>query len=429
MSAIRERMSDRLTRERVRLEISRSARPFAVVIAAMTLGLASVAFLLVRLDVTLPWQHRYDVRVAVTDAKGVVAGSDEVRISGVVVGKIVKVQLAGRHAVLTARIERRYAPLYRNARLQLRPKTALEDMYLNVESRGTPAAGRLASGGELAADRTETPVQIGQVLDIFNADVRPRVARAIDSLGKGLGDHGDELRAALTQLAPFLDAARGLTLETAVRKTQTARLVHNFALLSDTLAQRDDQVAALVHNASGVLSELASVDRPLGQLIDELPPTLRQLPQSFAALRTASDDLDGALVALRPAARALPAGLRAVQALSPDLTSGAAALRRPLPSLARLSRALPSLSSNLQAGVSSLRPQAPRLNRVTAAVVPCELAVQKFFQWTMSVGKFYGVRGAVLRGDPIAQGTTAAGAIRDSGLATTPDCAAGAPRK
>lgn len=429
MSEIRERMSDRLTPERVRLELERSARPFAVVIVTMAVGILALVLLLARLGVTLPGEERYDVRVAVDDAKGVVAGSNEVRISGVVVGKVVDVDIEGRRAVLTARIEPRHAPLYRDARLRLRPKTPLEDMYLNVENRGTSAAGRIASGGRLAAERTRTPVQIGAVLDVFNADVRPRVAQAIDSLGRGLGDHGDELRRALTQLAPFLDSARRLTHETAIRRRQTARLVHNVTALNQELADRDDDVSGLVRSGSGVVSELARTDRPLADLIQQLPPTLRALPRSFATLRGTSDDLDRALVALRPAARALPEGLDAVEQLAPDLQTGASALRQPLPALRRLAQALPRLTSDLAAGVSTLRPQAPRLNRVTAAVVPCKLAVSKFFQWTISVGKFYGVRGAVLRGDPIIGTNTAAGVVKDSGLTSTPDCAAGGPRK
>ncbi|EHN10672.1 virulence factor Mce family protein [Patulibacter medicamentivorans] len=429
MSGVRERMSDRLTRDRLRLEAARAFRPLLVVVAALLLGIAAIALLLVRLQVALPGQDRYEIRIAVADAKGVVAGSNEVRISGVVVGKVSKVQLDGRRAVLTARIQPRFAPLYRDARVRLRPKTPLEDMYLNVEDRGSPRAGKLQDGGLLAAGRTRTPVQIGAVLDVFDADVRPRVAQAIDGLGRGLDEHGDDFRAALGELAPFLEAARRLTRETAIRDRQTRRLVSNFAALGEELADRGDQVDALVRHGSSVLGELAASDRPLAALIEELPPTLLRLPRSFAIVRAAADDVDAAIHALRPTARALPGGLRAVERLSPDLRTAAVALRRPLPQLSALARALPRLTSDVADGIARLRPQAPRLDRVTKAIVPCELAVSKFFQWTVSVGKFYGVRGAVLRGDPIVGTNTLAGLIPDLGLTSKPDCAAGGPRK
>ncbi|MEA2456221.1 MAG: phospholipid/cholesterol/gamma-HCH transport system substrate-binding protein, partial [Thermoleophilaceae bacterium] len=388
MSGVRDRMSDRLTGDRLRLEIQRAGRPFLVVLTALLLGMASLGLLLVRLGVSLPGQTHYDVRVAVDDAVGVVAGSDEVRISGVVVGKIVTVGLHDGQAVLTARIEPRFGPLYRDARLRLRPKTPLEDMYLNVEDRGTPGAGRVPDGGLLDAQRTRTPVHIAAVLDVFNTDVRTRVAQGIDELGRGLDGHGEDFRAALTEIAPFLAAARRLTTETAIRAQATRRLVHNFTLLNEELARRGDQVVGLVRHGSGVLGELAAVDRPLGATIEELPPTLRRLPPAFAALRSAAGALDGALAALRPAARALPDGLHAVDRLAPDLQAGATALLQPLPDLRRLAQGLPPVASNLRAGLATLRPQAPRLDRVTAAIVPCELAVAKFFHWTLSVGKF-----------------------------------------
>src|SRR5439155_3520012 len=126
---------------------------------------------------------------------------------------------------------------------------------------------------------------IGEVLDVFNADVRPRVKQAIGNLGRGLGAHGDEFRAALVQLAPFLQSAKRLTREYAIRRSRTRRLIHNFGLMTEELARRQGQVIRLVRAGSQGLGELGSVDRPLSQLITEMPPLLRRLPRSFAALR------------------------------------------------------------------------------------------------------------------------------------------------
>src|SRR5439155_21205624 len=126
--------------------------------------------------------------------------NSEVRIAGVVVGKVERVGVDGTRPVLKIRIERRYAPLYRDTRLRLRPRTPLEDMYLDVVKRGTPAAGKVPDGGLLPADRTQTPVYIGRLLDVFDADVRSRVKQAIDNMGAGLADHGAQFRATLVKL-------------------------------------------------------------------------------------------------------------------------------------------------------------------------------------------------------------------------------------
>jgi hypothetical protein len=301
-------------------------------------------------------------------------------------------------------------------------------MYVNVEKRGTPAAGKLPDGGLLAAQRTQTSVYIGRVLDVFDADVRARMQQAIDEAGRGLGDHGEQFRAALVELAPFLQAAKRLARENAIRQEQTRRLIHNFRLLTEELARRDRSVTQLVTGGSQSLGELGSVEQRLSQLIAQMPPMLRQLPSSFATLRAAADQLDPAFDALMPVARALPAGLGALQQLGPDLRSGALALRRPMPRLASLVRATQPLAADLRSAFADLRPTAPRLDDMTAQIVPCELAVQKFFQWTLSVAKFYDVRGAFPRGEDVA-GVNSTGSIPDPELRPSPSCAKGGLRK
>jgi virulence factor Mce-like protein len=396
---IADRISEGLTRERLGLELRRASRPFAVWLALVALGLASVAILLSYLHVPWPWQHQYAVRFALAaDAKGVVPGSNDVRISGVHVGTITEVRLDHGRQVITAQIDPRYGVLYRNARARLRPATPLLDQYLDIVSRGTAAAGKVPDGGLIPAARTQTPVDFGRILDVFNADVRPRVAATIDVLGQGLQDHGAHLRRALVELVPFLQAARRLTHESAVRAVQTRRLVHDFTLLSAELARRDHALTRVVRGGDQTFGALASADRALAQTYEQLSPTLRALPRAFATLRAAADELDPTATALLPVADALPAGLHALERLSPPLERSLAGLDRSLPGLTRLMRATTPLGDSLADSFAALRPQAPRWDRVTAAIVPCETAVQKFLAWTMSLSKLNDATGLVSRG-------------------------------
>jgi ABC-type transporter Mla subunit MlaD len=322
-----------------------------------------------------------------------------------------------------------FGPLYRDARLRLRPRTPLEDMYLDVTDRGTRRAGRVPDGGRLQADRTRTPVHIGEVLDVFDAEVRPRVKAVIESTGRGLGDHGDDFRRALVRLAPLLRSAKRLTREFAIHHEQTRRLVHDYALLTGELARRDGQVTRLVRAGSETLGELGRVDKPLATLIDQMPPTLRQMPRTFNTVRATADELEPAFDALRPVARAMPAAYAALERLGPELRRGAAALRRPMPRLRRLVVAARPFATNLGSAFNHLRPTPPRLERVLGAVVPCKLAVQKFFQQTISVAKLYDALSVRPRGRLRAGTNTAGGAVADPGLTAGSSCAEGGPRK
>lgn len=408
-------------RGRAKLEIRRARGGFIAVLGLVLLAGGAATILARGLRLNLPGSNTYQARIAVDDAKGVVAGKQQVRISGLPVGKISKAELVDGRPVLTLTLKGKYGPLYKDARLRLRPKTPLDDLYLNVEERGHPSAGKLGKGDVLLADRTQSPVDIGRVLNVFNTDTRVRLEQAVDEVGRGLPDHGDEFRQALIELAPFLRAAKRLTHETAIRSVQTRRLVHNFRVMMTEFANRDQALRSLVRGGALTLTEVGNADASLSALIDEFPPTLRRLEPAFAALRRSAADLDPAFDELRRSARALPGGLEALRSFSVEATPALAALRTTLPGLTSFGRALAPTAAGLDRAFARLRPQAPRLDRITAAVVPCEFAVQKFFQNTLSLMKFSDANGMVARGQTING--------MDGNQVAGKSCAAGGPRK
>jgi virulence factor Mce-like protein len=403
-------MSDRL-----KLEARRAARPLAVYIVALACALAVGAVILQNIHVSLPWSSSYTFRVAVDDAKGVTPGTDEVRIAGVPVGHITAVGLVQGRPVLTATIGQQYAPLYHDARLEVRPQTPLDDMYLDIVERGHRSAGTLGGGQILSPERTQTPVDIGKVLDVFGTDTRTQMKRALDELSVGLPRHGAELRAAMAELAPFLEAAQRLTTQFAVRRLYTSRLIHNLRLLSEELAGRTHELVTLVRSGSATFTAASRNATPLAALIEELPPTLTELESSFSTLRTTLGAVDPALDSLRPVASALQPGLRALESFSRSALPAFTALDRPVQRLTPLARALDPTSISLAGAFAQLQPDAPQLDHVTAAIIPCELAVQKFFQWTPSVFKFSDTHGAYPRGESVY--------APDAQLSKAPSCA------
>lgn len=408
----------RLKSGRMAREVKRARGPAVWLAAAIIMAIASITVMAANLRLTAPWKHGYYARVALDDAKGVVSGGkQQVRLSGLNVGAIEDVQLLHGRPVATIKIEGEDGPLYRDARLRLRPKTPLDDLVLDIEDRGHPSAGKVGwqqlgffgafSGGPpkgdpiLSSQRTTTPVDIGRVLNVFDVDTRSRLKTSIDELGKGLPDHGYQLRATLAQLAPFLSAAQRLSHETAVRRTQTRRLVHNFRLTTEELARRDVKLTQVVRGGAATLTEVADRDASVSDLLTQLPPTMRQLQSTFATVRGTADELDPAFDALQPTARALPAGLAGLRDFSVEARPALHALRAPLPQLTTLVRSLKPTSRGLQTSFTRLRPVTPDVDRITALIVPCEVALSKFFNNTISLGKFSDGRGSIFRGQTI----------------------------
>ncbi|MCW3063881.1 MAG: MCE-family protein Mce6D, partial [Solirubrobacterales bacterium] len=112
MIDVRDRLTDRINRARVTVELRRSLRPLAVIAVGALIGLGFWAYLLVHVGKTSFVSTR-TVKFTVADASGVVAGRHQVRIKGIEVGTITDTQLVHGQAVLTGHIEKSYGPVYR----------------------------------------------------------------------------------------------------------------------------------------------------------------------------------------------------------------------------------------------------------------------------------------------------------------------------
>ena len=418
-----------LDRERIALEIRRAARPFAVLLVFLALTAAAWSVIVSNIGLSMPWSDPYRARVALDDASGVVPQKQAVRLAGIEVGLITDLEVMDGKAVATIEMDSEHAPLYRDARLRLRPETPLDDIYLDVERRGTPAAGKLGAGEVLPAQRTRVAVDIGRVLNVFSAETRTRTEQAIDEYGRALGDHGDEFRQALVELAPFLEAAKRLTHESAVRRTQTSRLIHNFRLMTEELAERETDLRRLVRGGAGALGELGGAEAFVQQTLAELPPTLQRLQTSFATLRRAAGELDPAFDALQPVARQLPSGLDGLRRLGVSSRPSFAALRKPLPRLRRLLEELQPTASALRGSFADLEPVPGRLDRFTRLIPPCKRALAKFFHNTNSLGKFADRNSVILRGQTVVGTNTAGGQVQDPNQTAAPSCAPGGPSR
>lgn len=414
---------------RTRHQLGHARGSLIVLTIGLALAAASAAVLVSLLSGGSPLADRQTVRVAVDNAKSVVPGKNEVRWAGVVVGRITEAKLERGRPVLTVQIEAdKGRRMYRNARLRLRPQTALNDMFLDVVDGGTPAAGTLKPDQILDAGRTSTTVDVAEVLNVFSTDVRDRLEQALDELAVGLPDRGAQLRSAFVELVPFVRAAHRIGRLVERRDRVTRRLVSRTRVILDELARRDRDVRALVHRADGTFGAMASRRADIDRTLEDLPPTLSRLQRSFARLDGTLNDVRPALRALRPAARALPRGLDGLDGLARDLRPTLAALAPAIPALRPLARDLAPTAGSLQDAFESLAPQLPRVDRAAQQVSRCKREVQKFFAWTMSVFKFgsRGFNGSSPRGALIT-GADAATDGNDPNLVPVIGCADGRP--
>jgi virulence factor Mce-like protein len=388
-----------LNSERLLLEARRSLKP--LILLVVMAGLAAVTFAGIARNITFqrPWQSYRTVRASFDDVKGIFPGGHQVRIHGVKVGIVSKSSLVNGHPVLTLKIEKKWGPIYRDAKLRIRPVTPLQDLYVNVVDRGHPSAGEAKQKDVIAASQTVSPVDVSRVLNTFDADTRERMAILLNELGRGLDDGGVKLRATFASLAPFLHVAEDTTRVLAERQAAVKRVIANFGSLSAALAKRDDDLNKFVVQGNQTLGELARNDQPLAATLTSLGELVPVMRDSFATIENLSGHLDPALTALKPVAADLKRGLSSLQQFGTEATPALAALRPAARDLRTMARTLPATSTSLSNAFSRLRVQAPQFDSLTAQLNPCMDTLNRFMNNTMSVLKYTDANGSFPRAD------------------------------
>lgn len=394
----RDRLSERMNLALVRLELRRALIPLMVL--AMGFAVAGAAGYYILMSINGGIGPTHTMRFEVADATGVVPGRAEVRFYGIAAGEITNVNLVHGHAIVTATVADKFGDVYKNAQAAVRPNTALQDMYLDIIDRGSPTAGLAAPNYVVPLNQTQSPVNLADVLNTFQPDVRTQLYNLIDQLGNGLADRGVELRRTFVLLAPFLKVAGNTARQLAVRATLTKQLVHNAGLLASVLASRSSQLHDLITGGTTTLRALATEGgTPLRQAIHVLPQSVAAGIQALLAIYHAEPNLDRALTALKPVARDLPSGLASLTTLARSIDPAVRRLQPPVTKLVPLANELEPFSSRLASSLDYISPQVPDLDTVTREAAECIPWINEFFNWDASMSKFLDNLGPFIRGN------------------------------
>jgi phospholipid/cholesterol/gamma-HCH transport system substrate-binding protein len=273
-------------------------------------------------------------------------------------------------ALLRLQIDPHLLPrIYSDARATLVPRTPLMDMYIDL-SAGGPPSRPLPSGATLPLAQTRTPVAPDELLSALDADTRTWLQSLIVNFDVGLAGRGTDLRAFLRALSPTVAQTRQIADLLAQRRDQIRRIVHNLALLTQSLAGGDRDIQQVVLAGNATLGAFASQDAALRQSVAQLPQTLAQARQTVSDLPPFAQALHSGLDALTPVAPRLPGLLRNMRTL---LSGGGVLPIGPTEAFARaaqpLARLLGPTTRAVTANVAPLKRIAGVLNRVTNELV------------------------------------------------------------
>jgi phospholipid/cholesterol/gamma-HCH transport system substrate-binding protein len=345
-------------------QIRKHVKDFIAVIALLVLALVVSIFILghqrLHLPAGVPFLGKdfYEVNAEMTTAQAVTPGQGQtVNIAGVQVGEIKSVKLVDGKAIVGLDIERKYAPVYKDASVLLRPKTGLKDMVAEL-TPGHPSAGKLPEGGTIPISQTLPDVNLDEVLASLDADTRDYLRLLLSDGGEALKGNGQQLGQTIRRIEPTARYSREVNVALARRRANIARVVHNFSLLTDQLGRRDTQLADFVVNSNAVFAALAHQDQNLKQTLRQLPSTLDVTQTNLAKVQRMAEALGPTLQDLRPGARALGPSLRQVR---PFVTKTTPVIKNQLRPFTRA--ALPTVKQ-LRPALNDLSAATPALTRV-----------------------------------------------------------------
>src|SRR3954447_22699526 len=124
----------------------------------------------------------------------------DVRISGVSVGRVKKVELSDEGGTdTTIELKDKYAPIPKDARAILRQKTLLGETYVEL-TPGTKSAGMIPEGGRLATAQVAKTTELDEIFRSLDTKTRQAFQIWQQDLGKGIQNHGQDFSDALAAL-------------------------------------------------------------------------------------------------------------------------------------------------------------------------------------------------------------------------------------
>jgi phospholipid/cholesterol/gamma-HCH transport system substrate-binding protein len=268
---------------------------------AVALGAAGYMLAHQRLRFPLIEDKPMQLKADFSDAQAVIPGQGQtVRVAGVKVGDIGKVDLQDGHAVVTLDIDKKYKDLiHQDGTALLRPKTGLKDMFIEVEP-GTDNSPVIHEGGHIPITNTAPDIDPDEVLSALDTDTRAYLQLLINGAGKGLKGNGGNLREIFKRFEPLHRDLERVSSAVAERRHNMKRLVHNYASLVDELSGKDKDLRTLVTASNAVFKQFAAEDQNISTTVGRLPGALNQTATTLQKVNGLAQEMKPTLRGLGP---------------------------------------------------------------------------------------------------------------------------------
>jgi phospholipid/cholesterol/gamma-HCH transport system substrate-binding protein len=295
----------------VREQIARYQKAFIAVVTMIVIAALVGGYILSHENLKLPgWvpvlgRNYFILKGEFQTAQAVTPGQGQgVTIAGAKIGEVQSVDLRNGIAVVTMKVVPKYALIYHDATMLLRPKTQLKDMTIEVNP-GSPSSGRLHSGETLPLAQTAPDVNFDEFLAGLDGDTRAYLQELLAGAGEGFKDNGKAFSATLKRFDPLARDAQLISQQLESRHAEIALSIHNFKLLMEAFGGKDQELADLIQSSNAVFKTFSEQTQAVQSTLRLLPGALSKTEQGLGKMARAFNVVGPTLQELHPFATAV----------------------------------------------------------------------------------------------------------------------------
>jgi phospholipid/cholesterol/gamma-HCH transport system substrate-binding protein len=369
-----------------------------VVLLVVALGAAAGATILGQQRVFWPWERAFTFSATFAETAGISPGNgQEVRIAGVPVGQITDAHVdRDGHAVVELRIDGDH-PIYQNARLVMRPKSPLNEIFVNVNPGGPPAP-QLADGAVLPVQNSTSAIQIDEVLAHLDDDAREALGTLLAESDVALADAPRDLPAALGGADGLVNDLQPVVVELDRRRETIAKLVGALSAVSGAVGGDEARLSGLSDSLNRTLRVVAGRGGDVDAVLAELPKLSTALRGATGSVTDLAAELNPTLDQLNQASTTLPDALQTTDDALGTLRDTVSAARPALDRARTVSEDLRPFANDLRGAAHDLAPISADLGPVTGQLLPYLPDLAAFVYNTNSMVSLHDANKGILRG-------------------------------
>jgi virulence factor Mce-like protein len=273
------------------------------------------------------------------------AEQSDVRISGVPVGKVIKID-TGPNNTTEAMLEMRsrYAPVAKDARVMLRQKSLLGETYVDLTT-GSRSKGTIEDGGFLANSAVAPTVELDEIFRTFDADTQQAFQTWMQSQSASFEGRGSDINAFFGNLPEFVEASDDILTELHAQSRAVSGTIRGTGEFFDAISERDGQLARLISESNRLFQVTAARNRDFAAIWEELPRFSRESRLTLPRLTRFANNADPVVKQLQPAASEFAYAFKQLDRLSPEFEGFFRGLG---PLITKSRRGVPALESFLE---------------------------------------------------------------------------------